>query len=831
MKKDNYLKINDLLTFSFLNPELTHIKDDFDNKKGIFAGNKNIEDIEAKGLKVRIAATHAGIVTRNNMFYLPDKVRKGVGTFIKDYNKPVLLHHDERSDAIGRIIDAFYVDTSRFIKDNYSNVLIKDGAGNELNVTNQILQDFCDGSMPFGMQVDLVRNLFTRPIKDKLSLLENKSYEGLGHNQIITDITDPEAIQKFLDGRYLTGSVGAVTDMAICSICKQNWIEDEFCEHQPGAFYDDIKMVLIAGNFFYDEYSVANTPADRHSKVLELYCNGNVKNIEIKNEYVGGVREIRPEFPQYDLKEERMAARLKEDTEKIKDSVQEELEIVSCAEEKSVKELLDVLLSDNDFLDEDREYLYDLVFVKDEKVDTEDWDQVSKEMEEYANSLKDVEDTVLDGYVLTEEEIKDAEKKKPQDKPGGSNVGKYKKGPFCGPAGGAPKGSYPVNTLKRAKAALSYARHAPNPAGIRKCVCRHWGKQLPSCQAGKKKKDHANLRKSAFCGPKSTFPVVDCEDVKTIHAVLDQYKDKDGVAKILKNVDRKAKAFGCTKKLKKSKDGLNHARMLHMVTAVVEEHMWTKTGLENADKDPLLSEEEVKSLTNILKRLAAAVGKDNFIKALSDKESVELKDVIKTFQDMDLLEEIMSLEENLGELREEFEETKDSRDALREEYDLLQGETDSLRDELVVEKGKVRDVKIQKLDLFTSLKGDISKEEENRLVEFGKLTDEALNTRLEELTSEVDIKKIAGKLSDGTSRVPEGSIEDPVLKSAKHVLDGENLGKRFEKMQERYIEITLGESQVAAEQWLNRQFTNMIKGGELPKEIAEKFKENILKAN
>lgn len=72
-------------------------------------------------------------------------------------------------------------------------------------------------------------------------------------------------------------------------------------------------------------------------------------------------------------------------------------------------------------------------------------------------------------------------------KPGGSNVGKYKKvskGDFCGSAGGAPKGSYPVNTKKRARAALSYAHNAPNPAGIKRCV----KKKFPSVGKGKSKK-------------------------------------------------------------------------------------------------------------------------------------------------------------------------------------------------------------------------------------------------------------------------------------------------------------------------------------------------------
>lgn len=64
---------------------------------------------------------------------------------------------------------------------------------------------------------------------------------------------------------------------------------------------------------------------------------------------------------------------------------------------------------------------------------------------------------------------------KARKKPGGSNVGKYKKvakKEFCGPAGGAPEGSYPVNTAKRCRSALSYARNAPNPKGIKACVAK-----------------------------------------------------------------------------------------------------------------------------------------------------------------------------------------------------------------------------------------------------------------------------------------------------------------------------------------------------------------------
>jgi len=82
-------------------------------------------------------------------------------------------------------------------------------------------------------------------------------------------------------------------------------------------------------------------------------------------------------------------------------------------------------------------------------------------------------------FHITEEE------KANRNKSGGSNVGKYKGvKSFCGPSGGAPAGTFPVNTRKRAIAALAYARNAPKPEGIKACVCRKY----PDLDACKKKK-------------------------------------------------------------------------------------------------------------------------------------------------------------------------------------------------------------------------------------------------------------------------------------------------------------------------------------------------------
>ena len=86
---------------------------------------------------------------------------------------------------------------------------------------------------------------------------------------------------------------------------------------------------------------------------------------------------------------------------------------------------------------------------------------------------------------LTEKE------RKARKKPGGSNVGDYddvKKSDFCGPAGGAPEGSYPVNTRKRAKSALKLAHNAPDPEGIKECVYKKFPQLKPGSKLKRRKK-------------------------------------------------------------------------------------------------------------------------------------------------------------------------------------------------------------------------------------------------------------------------------------------------------------------------------------------------------
>lgn len=75
--------------------------------------------------------------------------------------------------------------------------------------------------------------------------------------------------------------------------------------------------------------------------------------------------------------------------------------------------------------------------------------------------------------VAKEIKVERGKEEKMREKKGSSNAGKYKNvspKEFAGAAGGASKFSYPINTRKRARAALAYAHNAPDPEGIRKKV-------------------------------------------------------------------------------------------------------------------------------------------------------------------------------------------------------------------------------------------------------------------------------------------------------------------------------------------------------------------------
>ena len=210
-------------------------------------------------LKVSIDATHSGVIT-NNRVYPGIKVQKGYKTFFSkasggdaEYDKPVLKHHSIDQDPIGRIIKATFTP-------------LKGGLDFE--------QDF-----------------------------KNPDREGSKGSGVVTIdaiITDPDSIQKIIDGRYLSVSVGHSTDAVTCSICGDNIFR---CEHTPGRMYNgegeevdylsenDIHSngrlcYYVTGNMQYNETSFVNMPAQPPAKLLNYQWEDCDKAEEFKKDNI-----------------------------------------------------------------------------------------------------------------------------------------------------------------------------------------------------------------------------------------------------------------------------------------------------------------------------------------------------------------------------------------------------------------------------------------------------------------------------------------------------------------------------------------------------------------
>jgi len=703
---ENYLRISDVVTFRLLDQSLIQVQDDYEgafkpeanqgpsHPSGL--GTTDGQVPQGQGLQIRIAATHAGIITRNNGLYLPDRMKKGATSFTDDYPKPCLLHHEEQKDPVGRIIASDYLDTSGSIQDQYglkNGLVVRDKMGREKGViTDTMLRDFVEGKMPFGMQVDTICTLF------RDSFLEDSAFEGLGHIQIVANITDKSAIEKLLDGRYLTGSVGATTNRAVCSVCRQDWTEDGKCEHRPGGIYDGAKCFIIAGDLLYDEYSFVNVPADRHSKVLQLHFNGIQDSVEIAKQ--GRIYEVQLSFPQFDSvgKEDTMSKDkegtpvAEESTVDIKDSASPTPE--SAEQKTEEQEATDVQDSQTDQSDESAEQVADAT------------DKEGEEQVEDASEEVGLLDRLLDEET---DPLSEEEEDKLYDELWAEAEAGFEDGEFTLDELG-------VENLEDAK-----------------------------LSSEKRKK----LAKSTFCGPDRSFPVPDCAHVTAARRLIGRYKGEGSKEKILACVSRKAKALGCDTKGKKKKDNaeqapeakadaFEHGRVMHMVIAALEE-------AQHYSKDPVLEDTEVKSLQMILKRLAAMVGKDAFAKA-----AVEEGLALDPQCEQTLVDEIVKGEETIGQLRDEL-------GALRSEYTSLYKDLEAIQDSVADQKVAARKAKEGHVTILRTLR-DTKVDEEG---DFTKLSDTDLDSELTRLADEVDMAKIVGKLGDGMSREPAEEVENP----------------------------------------------------------------------
>lgn len=186
-------------------------------------------------LMVTVEGIHTGM-TKNKTFYPGNALEESVPTWTTPHNKPVLKNHNEYSEPLGRIVQSEYVEST--LVDKYT-------------------------------------------VRLKL------------------EVTDPDAIEKVLDGRYLTLSVGGSANRVICSACSKDLVKEGYCGHRRGQTYEGKEAYWTIAQYTGDEISFVNMPADVHAQVIaaELVTGEGGKNVskegktkENAEEPIGGVK-------------------------------------------------------------------------------------------------------------------------------------------------------------------------------------------------------------------------------------------------------------------------------------------------------------------------------------------------------------------------------------------------------------------------------------------------------------------------------------------------------------------------------------------------------------
>lgn len=207
---------------------------EFDAGKWLQDNLNALNDTESKaGILINVLASASGMLI-NNRVYPGTEWKKAAKDFA---DKPILKHHDDRRDAIGRIKEGVFtqlLDGDAFLNDRYSPAIQNSGK-------------------PSGLVYVKAR------------------------------ITDPDAIKKINDERLLHTSQGSRASGATCSICRKN-IRDGFCGHMPGTMYheknDEKKPKKLAywhiEGLQPKELSFVNEPALGMSRVLSSEIADNL---------------------------------------------------------------------------------------------------------------------------------------------------------------------------------------------------------------------------------------------------------------------------------------------------------------------------------------------------------------------------------------------------------------------------------------------------------------------------------------------------------------------------------------------------------------------------
>lgn len=133
---------------------------------------------------------------------------------------------------------------------------------------------------PYARPIIMNHDELSEPVGRVMKSTMAQEEDGTRYVLLQAAITDPIAVEKILDGRYLTGSVGGKAESAKCSVCDKDWAKESLengypCRHKRGQVYEGKLAYFELGELTFKEYSFVNIPADQHSGVRSLSTDGS----------------------------------------------------------------------------------------------------------------------------------------------------------------------------------------------------------------------------------------------------------------------------------------------------------------------------------------------------------------------------------------------------------------------------------------------------------------------------------------------------------------------------------------------------------------------------
>lgn len=126
---------------------------------------------------------------------------------------------------------------------------------------------------PYPKPIILNHDLNSEPIGRVMAAKMDKEADGSAFVRLQIAITDPVAIEKVMDRRYLTGSVGGRAGKAVCSISGQDLAAEgeggrpTLPKYRRGQVYKGKLAFVDMQDISFKEYSFVNQPADSKSGV------------------------------------------------------------------------------------------------------------------------------------------------------------------------------------------------------------------------------------------------------------------------------------------------------------------------------------------------------------------------------------------------------------------------------------------------------------------------------------------------------------------------------------------------------------------------------------